>query len=195
MNVAQLKKFCAALPGAASRLLDEPMNVLVYSVDGKTFAYFKTSQPERWRFSFRASPERFIELTDVPGIKPARWLGRYRWVTVVDVRSVPAAYLRDWWSGRTARRWIRSAGNAGANCSAIPQNPLRPRVLRHVLRGRRGRAAQIAARVIADAPGAEKVAAREDDLPDPARSRSDATGRVLQTWRVEVLLRPDYNDS
>lgn len=104
MNVAQLKKFCAALPGAASRLLDEPMNVLVYSVDGKTFAYFKTSQPERWRFSFRASPERFIELTDVPGIKPARWLGRYRWVTVVDVRSVPAAYLRELveWSHRKA---------------------------------------------------------------------------------------------
>lgn len=95
MNTAQLKKFCAALPGAASRQLEAPMNVLVYSVGSKTFAYFKTSEPEQWRFSFRASPERFLELTDVPGIKPARWLGRYRWVTVVDVRSVPAAYLRE----------------------------------------------------------------------------------------------------
>jgi len=95
MNTPQLKKFCAALPGAAVRELEAPMNVLVYSVGGKTFAYFKTSEPEKWRFSFRASPERFLELTDVPGIKPARWMGRHRWVTVVDVRTVPAAYLRE----------------------------------------------------------------------------------------------------
>jgi len=95
MNTPQLKKFCAALPGAAVRELEAPMNVLVYSVGGKTFAYFKTSEPEQWRFSFRASPERFLELTDVPGIKPARWMGRHRWVTVVDVRTVPAAYLRE----------------------------------------------------------------------------------------------------
>lgn len=104
MNTDQVKKFCAGLPGAESRLLEDPMNVLVYSVGGKSFAYFKTSEPERWRFSFRASPERFIELTGVPGIKPARWMGRWRWVTVVDVRSVPAAYLRELvaWSHRKA---------------------------------------------------------------------------------------------
>lgn len=104
MDTTQLKKFCAALTGAAVRELEAPMNVLVYSVGGKTFAYFKTSEPERWRFSFRASPDRFLELTDVPGIKPARWMGRHRWVTVVDVRSVPTAYLRELveWSYRDA---------------------------------------------------------------------------------------------
>lgn len=104
MNTPQLKKFCAALPGAASRQLEDPMNVLVYSVGDKTFAYFKTSEPEKWRFSFRASPERFLELTDVPGIKPARWMGRHRWVTVVDVQTVPTAYLRELveWSHRDA---------------------------------------------------------------------------------------------
>lgn len=95
MDVEQLQDFCANLPAAASRLYDDARNVLVYSVGGKSFAYFKTSDPERWRFSFRVSPDRFIELTDVPGIKPARWLGRYHWVTVVDVRSVPAAYLSE----------------------------------------------------------------------------------------------------
>lgn len=104
MNTTQLKKFCAALPGATVRELEAPMNVLVYSVGDKTFAYFKTSEPERWRFSFRASPERFLELTDVPGIKPARWMGRHRWVTVVDVQTVPADYLRELveWSHRDA---------------------------------------------------------------------------------------------
>jgi len=95
MNTRQLKDFCANLPGASSRLYDDASNVLVYSVGGKRFAYFKTSEPERWRFSFKVSPGRFLELTDVPGIKPARWLGRYHWVTIVDVRSMPAAYLTE----------------------------------------------------------------------------------------------------
>ncbi|MFD0738879.1 MmcQ/YjbR family DNA-binding protein [Lysobacter koreensis] len=104
MDVDQLQAFCAGLPGVATRLYDDARNVLVYAVGGKRFAYFKTSAPERWRFSFRVTPERFLELTDVPGIQPARWLGRYHWVTVVDVRRVPAAYLRELvrWSYRRA---------------------------------------------------------------------------------------------
>ncbi|RPE80081.1 MmcQ/YjbR family DNA-binding protein [Vulcaniibacterium tengchongense] len=95
MDTEQLKRFCARLPGAAAVLHGPPANILVYAVDGKTFAYFKTSAPERWRFSVRVTPERFVELTDQPGIKPARWLGRYRWVTIVDVRAMPADYLRE----------------------------------------------------------------------------------------------------
>jgi predicted DNA-binding protein (MmcQ/YjbR family) len=64
-------------------------------VGGKKFAYFKTSHPERWRFSTRVSPERFIELTDVPGVKPARYRGRFHWITIVKVSSFPAPYLRE----------------------------------------------------------------------------------------------------
>jgi len=93
MDTTRLKAFCAQLAGATCRLHEHPSNILVYSVGDKSFAYFKTSQPEQWRFSIKVSPERFIELTDIPGIKPARYMGRYRWVTIVDVRSVPTAYL------------------------------------------------------------------------------------------------------
>ena len=70
MNVTQLKKFCLGFPGASERLYPPPENFLAYAVGGKTFAYFKTSDPERWRFSTRVSPDRFIELTDIPGVKP-----------------------------------------------------------------------------------------------------------------------------
>ncbi|MES5813290.1 MmcQ/YjbR family DNA-binding protein [Pseudoxanthomonas sp. Soil82] len=104
MDTGHLKEFCAALAGADVRLHGAPANILVYSIGGKSFAYFKTSEPERWRFSFKATPERFLELTDIPGIKPARWRGRHQWVTVVDVRSLPDAYLRELveWSYRHA---------------------------------------------------------------------------------------------
>jgi predicted DNA-binding protein (MmcQ/YjbR family) len=93
MNVRQLKAFCGRLSGARVTLYAEPSNILVYSVGGKTFAYFKTSEPERWRFSTRVSPDRFIELTDIPGVRPARYRGRFHWVTIVDVPRFPAAYL------------------------------------------------------------------------------------------------------
>jgi predicted DNA-binding protein (MmcQ/YjbR family) len=93
MNVAQLKQFCRGFPSATETLWGEPSNFLVYAVGGKKFAYFKTSSPERWRFSMRVTPDRFIELTDIPGVKPARYRGRYHWVTIVAVDSFPAAYL------------------------------------------------------------------------------------------------------
>jgi 1-deoxy-D-xylulose-5-phosphate synthase len=40
-------------------------------------------------------PDRFIELTDVPGVKPARYRGRYHWVTIVQVPRFPASYLTE----------------------------------------------------------------------------------------------------
>ncbi|OGT85022.1 MAG: hypothetical protein A3H91_16290 [Gammaproteobacteria bacterium RIFCSPLOWO2_02_FULL_61_13] len=95
MNVSQLKKFCLGFPGASETLYSPPGNFLAYAVGGKTFAYFKTSDPERWRFSTRVSPDRFIELTDIPGVKPARYRGRFHWITIVDVSSFPATYLRE----------------------------------------------------------------------------------------------------
>ena len=95
MNVSQLKKFCRDFPHTTETLYGEPYNFLVYSVGGKKFAYFKTSHPERWRFSTRVTPDRFIELTDVPGVKPARYRGRFGWITIVDVSTFPASYLRE----------------------------------------------------------------------------------------------------
>lgn len=104
MDTKRLKRLCGGYRGAEAVLLPEPMNVLSYRVSGKTFAYFKTSEPERWRFSIKVTPERFLELTDVPGIKPARWMGRWRWITIVEVASVPEDYLRELvdWSYRDA---------------------------------------------------------------------------------------------
>lgn len=95
MNVKQLQKFCRGLPGAGERQWEPPFNVLVYSLGKNHFAYFKTSEPERWRFSFKVTPMRFVELTGIPGVKPARYRGRYHWVTIVDVASFPADYLKE----------------------------------------------------------------------------------------------------
>ena len=95
MNVAQLKAFCKGLSGACETLYGDPTISRLLGRWRDSFAYFKTSEPERWRFSTRVSPDRFIELTDVPGVKPARYRGRYHWITIVRVHRFPAAYLTE----------------------------------------------------------------------------------------------------
>jgi predicted DNA-binding protein (MmcQ/YjbR family) len=115
MNVPQLKAFCRRFPEVTETLHEEPYNFLVYAVRGKKFAYFKTSSPERWRFSVRVSPDRFVELTDVPGVKPARYRGRFGWITIVNVSGFPPAYLRELveWSYRRASSSSTKAGRTG----------------------------------------------------------------------------------
>ncbi|MCH8622594.1 MmcQ/YjbR family DNA-binding protein [Undibacterium sp. TS12] len=95
MKLAALKKHLASFAGAQEKLHAAPSNVLVYSVGEKFFAYFKTSEPEQWRFSIRVTPDRFLELTDTPGVKPARYMGRFHWVTIVQVEKFPDDYLRE----------------------------------------------------------------------------------------------------
>lgn len=120
MDSRQLKALCASLPGAGARLHAAPANILVYAVGGKRFAHFKTSAPEQWRFSFKVPAERFLEFAGMPGVKPARWLGRHHWVTIVDVRRFPAGMLRDavrWSHGEAMRKLpprVRSAIEASA---------------------------------------------------------------------------------
>lgn len=104
MDVAAIKEHCSRYPAASSELFGSPSNVLAYSVGDKQFAYFKTSEPEQWRFSIRATPERFLELTDVPGIKPARYMARFHWVTIVDVRTFQPTTFRSLLHGPIPRR-------------------------------------------------------------------------------------------
>ena len=126
MNVRQLQAFCRGFPGATETLHGEPNNFLVYEVGGRKFAYFKTSDPERWRFSMRVSPDRFVELTDVPGVKPARWRGRFRWITIVRVEQFPAAYLKELieWSYRREVSKMSRAKRAEIQSLANPAQAL-----------------------------------------------------------------------
>ncbi len=93
MTLAPLQALCAAFPGAEYLECGPPSNFALYSVGGRKFAYFKTSEPERWRFSLYVGTERFLELTDMPGIKPARYMGRHYWVTIVPPYRIDDAYL------------------------------------------------------------------------------------------------------
>ena len=125
MDVETVKELCSGYPNASSKLYGPPSNVLVYYVAGKKFAYFKTSEPEQWRFSFRTSAERFLELTDVPGFKPARYMARFHWVTVVNVATVPDAELRELITSSYERALARPKGRRSGISRARPNNSIR----------------------------------------------------------------------
>jgi predicted DNA-binding protein (MmcQ/YjbR family) len=95
MNVNEVKAFCRSFYAVDEINKTKPMNYLSYSLHGKKFAYFKTSEPEKWRFSFRVAPERFLELTDQDVIQPARYMARFHWVTVIKVESMDEDYLME----------------------------------------------------------------------------------------------------
>jgi predicted DNA-binding protein (MmcQ/YjbR family) len=93
MNLDSLRKYCATLPGATRDIkwgADE-----VYSVGGKMFAVFCVERGKAKTASFKCDPERFLELTDQPGVVPAPYLARAHWVQLQDAKALPDAAARE----------------------------------------------------------------------------------------------------
>ena len=90
---AALADDCRALPGTTEdrKWDDHP----VFSVGGKMYVILSHEPEQADRVSLAADPERFLELTDVPGITPAPYLARYQWVAVAADAAIGLAALRD----------------------------------------------------------------------------------------------------
>ena len=62
---------------------------LVFCVAGKMFAVYCMRGPDKGRLSFKVDPDRFLELTDQPGIQPAHYMSRAFWITLTDPDAFP----------------------------------------------------------------------------------------------------------
>ena len=78
MTPAALRKLCKSFPGATEQIQWEKDRV--FKVGGKMF-FCSGLKPES-RYSFKVDDERFLELTDQPGIVPAPYLARASWVQI-----------------------------------------------------------------------------------------------------------------
>lgn len=92
MNLNKAKEFCRTLPGATEDIKWE--SNLVFSVGDKMFAVMHDDDQAR-AISFKVDDERFLELTDRPGIIPAPYLARAKWVQVEDLAKLPDAEARE----------------------------------------------------------------------------------------------------
>src|SRR6266850_814766 len=80
MNLDSLRRFCLSLPHATENV--QWGDDLVFRVGGKMFAVANLNRMQANKVSFKCTPEKFGELTEVPGIIPAPYAARYHWVSV-----------------------------------------------------------------------------------------------------------------
>ena len=98
MTPVQLEALCGAWPGVTRDI--KWGEDLVFSVGGKMFAITRPDTAAYGqRLALKVADERFLELTDQPGIVPSPYLARAHWVAVVEPQrfatSELEAMLRD----------------------------------------------------------------------------------------------------
>jgi predicted DNA-binding protein (MmcQ/YjbR family) len=82
LSAVQLRALCGRWPGVSSDI--KWGNNPVFSVGGKMFVVTHVDGGASGRLSLKVADERFLELTDQPGIIPAPYLARARWVSVTE---------------------------------------------------------------------------------------------------------------
>lgn len=87
MDIEWLRDACLKLPGATEQI--QWGNDLLFKVGGKMFA-IAPLEPAPVCLTFKCSDESFAELTERPGIIPAPYLARAKWVAL----ETPEAMVR-----------------------------------------------------------------------------------------------------
>jgi predicted DNA-binding protein (MmcQ/YjbR family) len=95
MNIDQLRELCLSFPGATEQV--QWRDDLVFKVGGKIFAVTPL-EPARLWLSLKADPQEFVDLTERPGVIPAPYLARAKWVAIESAQTLSklevAALLR-----------------------------------------------------------------------------------------------------
>ncbi|MES2899691.1 MAG: MmcQ/YjbR family DNA-binding protein [Pseudomonadota bacterium] len=88
MDFEKAKMLCRSFPGVTE---DTKWGAdIVFSIGAKMFAVTDDQSPPQG-MSFKVDDERFLELTDRPGIIPAPYLARAKWVFVENKSALSDA--------------------------------------------------------------------------------------------------------
>jgi predicted DNA-binding protein (MmcQ/YjbR family) len=85
-----IRKFCLDFPQATENLQWD--DNLCFKITGKIFVILGLDNP---RLCFKCSPETFAELTEREDIRPAPYLGRYKWVMLDRMDALPWNELQE----------------------------------------------------------------------------------------------------
>lgn len=92
MSFAALKKHALTLPGA---VVDIKWEVDWCACIGGRMFLIGGPEPGAWsRCAFKVDEHRFLELTGIPGIVPAPYLARAKWVSLERPDVLPLAELK-----------------------------------------------------------------------------------------------------
>lgn len=90
MNIEQLRKLCLSFPAVTEQI--QWGDALLFKVAGKMFAV-ASLEPARVWLSLKVTPEGFAELTERPGIIPAPYLARAKWIGLESRDALSPAEL------------------------------------------------------------------------------------------------------
>jgi predicted DNA-binding protein (MmcQ/YjbR family) len=89
-SVDSIRKLCLTFPHATEHV--QWGDDLVFKIAGKMFAVAPLI-PARVFLTLKAGDESFVELTERPGIIPAPYLARAKWVSLEHADALPPAEL------------------------------------------------------------------------------------------------------
>jgi predicted DNA-binding protein (MmcQ/YjbR family) len=90
MNVDQIRKYCLSFPDTTEKL--QWGDALCFKVREKMFAVVGLDDV---RLTFKCTPEGFAELIEREGIRPAPYVGRYKWVMLDRLDALRRTELED----------------------------------------------------------------------------------------------------
>lgn len=92
MNIEEIREYCLGFPGATEDI--KWGADLTFCVGKKMFAVTGMESIVDG-ISVKSTPEKFAELVERPGIRPAHYVARYHWVTVEDLGAVTTDELKN----------------------------------------------------------------------------------------------------
>ena|SRR5438477_6676770 len=90
MNIDSIRAFCLSFPSATEKL--QWTDNLCFKIRGKIFVMLGLDNP---RLCFKCAPEVFADLIEREDIRPAPYVGRYKWVMLDRLDAVPEFELED----------------------------------------------------------------------------------------------------
>src|SRR5689334_25053088 len=84
MNIDKLREYCLSLPAVTEDV--KWGHDLCFSIAGKMFCVASLEGP--LSVSFKVKDDEFDELSNSPGLRPAPYVARYKWVLVEDVSKL-----------------------------------------------------------------------------------------------------------
>jgi predicted DNA-binding protein (MmcQ/YjbR family) len=79
MDVEAIRKHCLSLPNATADLKPEWGDSVLFRIAGKIFASMSLTEVPL-NMNVKCTPERFAELLEIDGVRPADYVGRYQWI-------------------------------------------------------------------------------------------------------------------
>jgi predicted DNA-binding protein (MmcQ/YjbR family) len=92
VNLESFRRFCLSFPLATEDIQWE--NDLLFRINGKIFAGVDLSSVPN-SIMFKCAPERFADLLEIEGVEPAPYVGRFKWVKVHSLSTLPASEIQD----------------------------------------------------------------------------------------------------